>query len=62
MTFAGWFTIFDTDTKQAVESRRTFFGKVADTSSFILPIHFPHPTVGRIASDGGERFRYGYMA
>jgi len=25
-----------------------------------MPIHFPHPTVGRIESDG-ERFRYKFV-
>jgi hypothetical protein len=25
-----------------------------------LPIHFPNPTVGRIAADG-ERFRYNFL-
>ena len=48
----GWYTIFDTDTKQAVESRQRFLSKVADTSTLILPIHFPNPTVGRITPHG----------
>jgi hypothetical protein len=26
----------------------------------VLPIHFPHPTVGRIEADG-ERFRYKFV-
>jgi hypothetical protein len=33
---------------------------VADTSTLLLPIHFPNPTVGRITADG-ERFRYDFM-
>ena len=35
-------------------------GKVADTSTLILPMHFPNPTVGRVAADG-ERFRYSFI-
>jgi glyoxylase-like metal-dependent hydrolase (beta-lactamase superfamily II) len=48
-----WSTIFDTDPVEAARSRRGFFGKVADTSTLILPIHFPSPTVGRVTSGGG---------
>jgi glyoxylase-like metal-dependent hydrolase (beta-lactamase superfamily II) len=54
----GWFTIFDWDKDAAVRSRRSFLATVADTDTLILPIHFPSPTVGRIGSDGGERFTY----
>jgi len=32
-------------------------GKVADTSTLVLPIHFPTPTAGRIEADG-DRFHY----
>jgi hypothetical protein len=56
----SWSTIFDTDKEQAAKSRRTFLGKVADTSTLVLPIHFPNPTVGRVAADG-ERFRYNFV-
>jgi glyoxylase-like metal-dependent hydrolase (beta-lactamase superfamily II) len=56
----AWSTIFDTDTKAAELSRRKFLGRVADTSTLILPIHFPSPTVGRVAADG-ERFRYHFV-
>ncbi len=44
-----WSTIFDTDKEQAAHSRRQFLTKVADTSTLLLPIHFPNPTVGRVA-------------
>ena len=56
----GWSTIFDTDKEQAAQSRRRFLGQVADTSTFVLPIHFPSPTVGRIAADG-DRFTYEFV-
>jgi len=55
-----WSTIFDTDREEAARSRRRFLSQVADTSTLILPIHFPNPTVGRVASDG-DRFRYGFL-
>jgi len=57
----GWSTIFDTDKEQAARSRRSFLSKVADTSTLVLPIHFPSPTVGRIAADGGARFHYNFV-
>jgi glyoxylase-like metal-dependent hydrolase (beta-lactamase superfamily II) len=56
----GWSTIFDTDKEQAAQSRRRFLAQVADTSTLVLPIHFPNPTVGRVAADG-ERFRYSFV-
>jgi glyoxylase-like metal-dependent hydrolase (beta-lactamase superfamily II) len=55
-----WSTIFDWDPKQAAASRRSFLGEVADTSTLILPIHFPDPTIGRVSADG-ERFRYDFV-
>ena len=39
--------------KEAAASRRRFLSEVADTSTLVLPIHFPIPTVGRV--DGGRR-------
>ena len=56
----GWSTIFDTDPLQAAASRRSFLGSVADTSTLILPIHFPSPTLGRIEADG-DRFHYRFI-
>jgi glyoxylase-like metal-dependent hydrolase (beta-lactamase superfamily II) len=56
-----WSSVFDSHPKQAAQSRRRFLGQVADTSTFILPIHFPNPTVGRVAADG-ERFRYNFVS
>ena len=55
-----WSTIFDTNKEQAAQSRRRFLGKVADTSALVLPIHFPSPTIGRVAADG-QRFRYNFL-
>ena len=55
-----WSTIFDTDKDEAARSRRRFLTQVADTSTLVMPIHFPSPTVGRVAADG-ERFRYEFI-
>jgi glyoxylase-like metal-dependent hydrolase (beta-lactamase superfamily II) len=43
-----WFTIFDWDAQQGIESRRRFLGEIAGTGTFVLPIHFPSPTVGLV--------------
>ena len=55
-----WSTVFDWDPAQAARSRRTFLSATAGTGTFVLPIHFPHPTTGRIEADG-ERFRYAFV-
>jgi hypothetical protein len=55
-----WSTIFCWDPKQAAQSRRKFLGETAGTGTFVLPIHFPHPTVGLVEADG-ERFRYKFV-
>ena len=54
------FTIFDTDTKAGIASRRRFFESVADTPAAILPVHFPNPTAGRI-SRLGDAFDYTFL-
>lgn len=55
-----WSTIFDTDREEAARSRRRFLGGVAETPTLVLPIHFPSPTVGRVAADGA-RFHYRFL-
>ena len=55
-----WFTIFDWDPTQGIASRRKFLGEVAGTGTLLLPVHFPHPTAGRIEADG-DRFRYQFV-
>jgi glyoxylase-like metal-dependent hydrolase (beta-lactamase superfamily II) len=46
-----WSTIFDWDAQQGIASRRRFLQETAGTGSLVLPIHFPHPTVGLIEID-----------
>ena len=55
-----WSTIFDWDGAEAAQSRRRFLGEVAGTSTLVLPIHFPHPTAGRVEADG-DRFHYRFL-
>ena len=52
-----WSTVFDWDPEQAARSRRRFLGEVAGTGTVVMPVHFPHPTAGRVEADG-DRFRY----
>ncbi|MGZ3410320.1 MAG: MBL fold metallo-hydrolase [Xanthobacteraceae bacterium] len=52
-----WSTGFCSDPKLAAQTRWKFFGEYADTPTLMLPIHFPHPTCGKIAADG-KTFRY----
>ena len=53
-----WSTVFDTgDPLLAAKSRRSFLASVVDTDTLVLPVHFPAPTVGRVAADG-SRFLY----
>jgi hypothetical protein len=33
---------------------------VAGTGTFVIPVHFPHPTAGLVEADG-ERFRYAFV-
>jgi hypothetical protein len=53
-------TIFDWDRDQAARSRRRFLGEIAGTGTFVMPVHFPHPTVGLVEADG-ERFHYTFV-
>ncbi len=54
-----WSASVDWDPAQSAQSRRRFFGEVADTGAVILPVHFPSPTAGFIEADGaGWRYRF----
>jgi len=55
-----WSTIFDTDPKQAAQSRRDFLGSIAGSPTLVLPIHFPTPTVGRVTAKGNG-FHYDFV-
>jgi glyoxylase-like metal-dependent hydrolase (beta-lactamase superfamily II) len=55
-----WYTIFDWDKDEGVKSRWNFFKEVAGTGTYILPIHFPSPTVGLI-EPMGDAFDYKYV-
>jgi glyoxylase-like metal-dependent hydrolase (beta-lactamase superfamily II) len=51
-----WSTISDWDPAQAARSRRKFLGETAGTGTFVLPIHFPHPTTGRVSGSGTRMY------
>jgi glyoxylase-like metal-dependent hydrolase (beta-lactamase superfamily II) len=53
-------TIFDWDAEEGIASRRKFFAEVAGSGKLMLPVHFPHPTVGRIEGDA-KGFRYAFV-
>ena len=55
-----WSTIFDWDRDRPRARAGSFLGEIAGTGTFVLPIHFPHPTVGLVEADG-DRFRYGFV-
>jgi glyoxylase-like metal-dependent hydrolase (beta-lactamase superfamily II) len=55
-----WFTIFDWDPVQGVQSRRRFLAEIAGTGAFVLPVHFPHPTAGLVEADR-DRFRFDFV-
>jgi hypothetical protein len=46
---------------QAAKSRRQFLTHHAGSPALVLPVHFPHPTAGRIEADGA-RFRYRFVS
>src|SRR5262249_18535928 len=56
-----WSTGFCSDPAQAAKSRRQFLTHHAGSHSLVLPVHFPHPTAGRIEVDG-TRFRYRFVS
>jgi glyoxylase-like metal-dependent hydrolase (beta-lactamase superfamily II) len=47
----------DYDGAQGVETRRSLFGKLCDTSTLLCPAHFPSPSTGRLTW-WGDGFRY----
>lgn len=55
-----WSSCFCVDQEMAARTRRKFFEAVADTSTIIVPEHFPYPTAGRIVSDGNA-FRWKFL-
>jgi glyoxylase-like metal-dependent hydrolase (beta-lactamase superfamily II) len=56
----GWSSCFCVDPQLAASTRRRLFESVADTSTIIVPEHFPYPTAGRIRSHGAA-FRWEFL-
>jgi glyoxylase-like metal-dependent hydrolase (beta-lactamase superfamily II) len=47
-----WCAVVDTDREQALETRRSFLARYADTPTLVIGTHFAGPTAGRLVRDG----------
>jgi glyoxylase-like metal-dependent hydrolase (beta-lactamase superfamily II) len=55
-----WSSCFCVDPQMAAVTRRRFLKSVADTSTIVVPEHFPYPTAGRVRSRG-DVFRWEFI-
>ena len=53
-----WEYLYDTDSKQAVQSRLRIFDMAATDQMTLLGYHFPFPGIGRITREKHESYRY----
>ncbi len=51
-----WCAVVDTDASQALDTRRAFLARYADTPTLVIGTHFAGPTAGRLVRDG-EAYR-----
>jgi glyoxylase-like metal-dependent hydrolase (beta-lactamase superfamily II) len=51
-----WCAVVDSDRDQALETRRGFLARYADTPTLVIGTHFAGPTAGRLVRDG-EAYR-----
>ena len=49
---------FDMDTKKAVQSRRKFFDRAAETKKLVLGAHLPFPGIGYVLKDEGDHYSF----
>jgi glyoxylase-like metal-dependent hydrolase (beta-lactamase superfamily II) len=49
---------FDTDQKKAVATRREIFKSLADSTTLVAGMHLPFPGIGRIRSEGENRYAW----
>ena len=47
-----WCAVVDTDRSQALDTRRAFLARYADTPTLVIGTHFAGPTAGRLVRDG----------
>jgi glyoxylase-like metal-dependent hydrolase (beta-lactamase superfamily II) len=47
-----WSTIFCADPAEAARSRRAFLERAAADGTWLLPVHFPPPGIGRVRAEG----------
>ena len=53
-----WEYLYDSDAKQAVQSRLAMFDRAANERLQLLGYHFPFPGLGRLTREGPESYRY----
>ena len=56
MAHPEWCANVDSDTEQALDTRRDFLARYADTPTLVIGTHFAGPTAGRVVRDG-EAYR-----
>lgn len=54
-------TIFCWDAEAARATRRRVFAEIAGTDTLLLPVHFPHPTAGRLTR-AGDGYAWAFVA
>jgi len=47
-----WCAVVDSDRDRALETRRSFLARYADTPTLVIGTHFAGPTAGRLVRDG----------
>jgi glyoxylase-like metal-dependent hydrolase (beta-lactamase superfamily II) len=47
-----WCAVVDSDRDQALETRRSFLARYADTPTLVIGTHFAGPTAGHLVRDG----------
>jgi len=52
-----WSSCFCIDPAHSARTRYAFLERYADTSTLVMPAHFPEPSAGRIVREGGA-FRF----
>ena len=52
-----WSSCFCIDPAHSARTRHAFLERYADTSTLVMPAHFPEPSAGRIVREGGA-FRF----
>ncbi len=54
-----WCAVVDSDVEQALDTRRGFLERFADTPTLVIGTHFAGPTAGRLVREG-DAYRFDY--